>query len=119
MKLVIKVLVALSIILFGLYHLAFFIMPSVTFLNNSDSMVVSARVVLPNSSLDFGSVEAGGSNTIHYELGQADGAYIFKIVLGDKTRLDGSCGYITNSEINKRVVIELSPEAKVVCRERI
>ena len=79
----------------------------------------SARVVLPNSSLDFGSIEASGSNTIHYDLEQADGEYEFKSAFGDKTKLNGSCGYITNSEINKRVVIELRAEAKVVCRERI
>ncbi|GGP57500.1 hypothetical protein GCM10009347_25030 [Shewanella algicola] len=116
MKFVIKVLVALSVTLFGLYHLAFFIMPSVTIQNNSDAMVESARVVLPNSSLDLGSIQAGGSNRIYYELEQADGEYEFDIILSDETRLDGSCGYITNSEINKRVVIELSAEMQVVCR---
>ncbi|GGA68968.1 hypothetical protein GCM10011369_08250 [Neiella marina] len=103
MKLVLKVVAVVVSAAVVLYHGYFYVLPSVTVINNADITISNARVELPNSGLDFGSIEAKGKNTIYYSLEQSDGQYQFHITMADGAILSGRCGYVTNSEIHKRV----------------
>lgn len=117
MKVLISVAVILAIAVFA-YYGSFYVMPSITIVNNSGLSIETSKVRLPNSKLDFGKLENGHSNTIHYSLTQADGEYEYKFILSDESLIDGECGYLTQNEINKRVWITIN-EKEVVCDERI
>ncbi|MBQ4880647.1 hypothetical protein J8M21_25965 [Pseudoalteromonas luteoviolacea] len=115
MKLTFKIVAALVCILFSAYHTYFFALPSVTVINNSKSAVESARVNLPSSGLDFGPINAGSKNTIYYALEQSDGVYQYQFKIESGLVLSGKCGYVTNNEVHKRVVL-LVKENQVTCQ---
>lgn len=115
MKATIKTLALLSALLFAAYHIYFFILPSVTVLNSSNSSIQSARVDLPNSGLDFDAIAAKQSNTIHYALEQADGDYEYQFVMANGSVLAGRCGYVTNNQIHKRVTVQIK-DNHVLCQ---
>jgi hypothetical protein len=110
--------VMLLAILIGVYYGSFYIMPSITIINNSGVTIETGKVRLPRSNLDFGSIENGQKNTLHYSLTQADGEYEYKFIFSDDVSISGSCGYLTQNEINKRVSITVTTN-KVVCDLRI
>lgn len=114
MKVVLKVLVALGIIIFAVYKVSFYMMPSVTVLNNSGEVVIEFTVKLPNSNLNFGYLEPSQTIEIHYSIEQSDGSYEYRVVFDNKTVLSGTCGYATSSEIHKRVSLTVMRN-KVVC----
>jgi hypothetical protein len=113
MKALISSAVVLTIAI-SAYYGSFYVMPSITIFNNSGLTIIASKVTLPKSKLDFGALENGQSNTIHYSLTQADGEYVYEFMLSDKSLIDGKCGYLTDNEINKRVSITIS-ENEVVC----
>lgn len=119
MKPTLKFLTLLISMLFLLYHAYFFVLPSVTVINLSDSTIQNARVELPSSGMGFGKINMGEENTIHYELEQLDGTYRYRIELAPEGLpgkvLTGECGYVTNNEVNKRFVLEVANN-KVECR---
>jgi len=115
MKLIAKLLGAVILTLFAVYHLAFLIMPSITIQNDAEVGISLASVTLPSSNLDFGAIDAGTENTLHYSLEQADGAYRYQLQLANGVALKGACGYVTNSEVNKRVIIRLTGDHRLVC----
>ncbi len=119
MQSALKILVVVSLLLLGLYHLAFFIMPSVTIHNDSGQSIASAKVLLANSTLDFGAIPTGASNTIHYQLAQPDGSYRYHITLSNGTTLTASCGNISNNQINKRMLIKVKKGSHIICSESI
>lgn len=114
MKLVTKLGVFVLIGLFAAYHIYFFLLPSVTVTNSSGKTLERVNVVLPDSSLDFGPLEAGGQNTLYYALQQKDGQYAYQISLHGSFTLSGICGYVTSNELHKRVQIEVFAD-KVSC----
>jgi hypothetical protein len=83
-------------------------------MNKSEEDVLESNIRLPNSNLDFGFILSGQRNTIHYALSQNDGSYYYSFKLSNIT-LNGSCGYITSSEINKRVMVVINKNREIVC----
>jgi hypothetical protein len=114
MKIVLKTLLALSIIIFAVYKGCFYMMPSAIVLNDSGEVVNEFTVKLPNSNLNFGSLTPAQKNEIHYSIEQSDGSYEYQVVFYNKTVLSGACGYVTNSEIHKRVLFTVKRN-EVVC----
>jgi hypothetical protein len=100
----------------GSYYLYFYISPSVTVKNESHNIITNVNVSLPESNLDFGSIEVGEGNTIYYSLSQSDGSFNYSFMIGNK-QISGFCGYMTNNEVNKRFVIAVSKSNVVVCSE--
>ncbi len=71
---------------------------------------------LPNSGLDFGALNVGDTNTLHYALEQTSGAYQYQITMAGGRSLVGECGSISNREWHKRVFIAVHDE-RVSCAE--
>lgn len=117
MKVLFSAVVVIAIAIVA-YFGSFYVMPSITLVNNSGMTIETSKVRLSKSKLDFGSVESGHSNTLYYSLNQVDGEYQYEFILSDDSVLDGKCGYLTHNEINKRVSITIN-ENEVVCSERI
>ncbi len=115
MKLVLKIAGGVLVSIVALYYLSFFVTPSITVVNNSGNLIELAKVKLPNSHLDFGSIMKGETNTLHYALTQQGGEYQYTIMLNDNNVISGRCGYVTHSEIHKRVFLYVTPNHKVIC----
>ncbi len=90
-------------------------MPSVTIVNKSGAVIEQVEVALPSSNLNFGALMDGEENTLHYSLEQSDGVYNYQFKSKNSVMFRGSCGYVTNNEIHKRVVITLNKNNEVVC----
>jgi len=117
MKLLYKIVFSVTVFLVVLYYSSFYILPSITIVNNSGAQITQAEIDLPSTHLDFGSIEQGTSNTLHYALTQQrDGVYTYRIDAKDLAVYHGSCGYVTNNELHKRVVIYIASNAQVVCK---
>ncbi len=97
------------------YYASFYILPSVTVVNKSGVFIDHVEVGLPSSLLNFGGLMSGEKNTIHYSLKQINGMYNYKVTKENSVVITGSCGYITNYEFNKRVIITLLKNKQVVC----
>ncbi len=114
MNLLVKVTATILFIVISSYYLYFYITPSVTVINKSESVITKVSVSLPKSNLNFGSIELEQENTIYYSLSQNDGSYNYSFSINSKI-ISGSCGYITNNELNKRFVITVSKSNLVGC----
>ncbi|WP_144209482.1 hypothetical protein [Shewanella donghaensis] len=114
-QLVAKVTLLLCSIILLLYYCYFFISPSLTISNQSSHIIESSYIALPHSRLDFGVITEGATNTIHYDLAQFDGQYLYEISLDSGAVIKGACGYITNFEFNKRVTLTLSENTILSC----
>ncbi|MGB3181148.1 MAG: hypothetical protein WBB45_07140 [Cyclobacteriaceae bacterium] len=64
MKVVLKVSIVLSLIAVAIYCISFYVVPSVTVKNISNTSIQAAKVALPDAGLDFGPIEAKEQNTI-------------------------------------------------------
>lgn len=118
MKLLVKYTLVICVCVAASYYLTFFVLPSVTLINNTNSDIESVKITLPNSGLDFGKVYRQQQNTIHYSLKQNDGVYEYHIVKLDGVTLSGTCGYVTSNEFHKRVFVQVT-EKEVVCSSGI
>jgi len=116
MRLLLKIIISALCIVVAAYYLYFYITPSVTVKNNSLDVITNINVKLPVNNLDFGSIEVDQANSIHYSLNQPEGSYNYSFKIGSKT-ITGSCGYLTNSEFNKRFVITVSRSNTVTCSQ--
>jgi hypothetical protein len=116
MNLLIKITVAILLLVIASYYLYFFINPSVTVINESDNVITKAIVSLPESCLNFGSIEHKQENTIYYSLSQNDGSYNYSFKIDSKI-ITGTCGYLKNNEFNKRFVITVSKSNLVGCSQ--
>ena len=116
MNLFIKIIIVVLAFFVASYYLYFYISPSVTVINKSALETTKVNVTLPNSNLNFGSIESDQKNTLYYSLSQKTGTYSYSIHLADK-ELTGTCGYITSNEINKRVVIIFDKNKEVNCSQ--
>ena len=115
MKLIVKIVISILVVIVVTYYGSAYVMPSVTIVNKSGNVVEQVVVTLPNSNLNFGSLIDGEDNTLHYAIEQSDGVYNYRFKSKTVYVLSGSCGYVTNNEIHKRVVITLKKSNKVVC----
>ncbi|MCC2615450.1 hypothetical protein LJ739_04250 [Aestuariibacter halophilus] len=115
MKLVSKIVLSLFILLVVAYYGSAFVMPSVTVVNKSGVALEEVEVALPSSNLDFGALENGEENTLHYSLDQSDGVYNYHFKRNSSVIFRGSCGYVTGNELHKRVVITFNENNEVVC----
>ncbi|WP_440877331.1 hypothetical protein [Thalassotalea sp. PLHSN55] len=128
MKNALKITLGSLLLLVVGYYSYLYVLPSVTVINHTNKTLIAANVSLPNSHLDFGDIASGQQNTIYYQLKQQDGEYHYNFILSDvsnftdltekpdkNTVLTGRCGYITDNEIHKRVVIELNPSLGIKC----
>lgn len=78
-----------------------------------------AKIDLPGSHLDFGFIASGSSNALRYLLTQPlDGAYRYTGKLPHSVEIIGSCGYVTNHEFNKPVVIAIKSDKQLSCKRR-
>ncbi|WP_155250823.1 hypothetical protein [Pseudoalteromonas luteoviolacea] len=116
MNQLIKITVAIPFIVIAFYHLYFFIKPSVTVINESENVITEAIVRLPESRLNFGSIGHKQENTIYHSLSQNDGSYNYSFKIDGNT-ITGTCGYLTNSEFNKRFVLIVSKSNLVGCSQ--
>lgn len=114
MKQVFRIASALLVSVFAVYHLYFFVLPSVTISNRSGDAIELARVTLPSSGLDFGPLEPASENTIHYSLEQSDGVYEISIAFADGAVIESECGAVAANEIHKRQLISIYSSA-IVC----
>ncbi|MDQ9092058.1 hypothetical protein RC083_10705 [Pseudoalteromonas haloplanktis] len=116
MKLLFKIALSVLTLLVVLYWSSFFILPAITIVNYSGATIAQAEIDLPNSHLDFGAISNGASNTLHYSLAQQqNGVYNYTFITAKSVANHGSCGYVTNNEINKRVVISVHKDNRVTC----
>lgn len=132
MKLLSKIILLTSALPVVVYHGYFFMLPSVTVVNNSGERL-RAVVTLPVSNLDFGEIEAGEDNQIYYEVSQPDGDYQYQFTIGDDAGVDagvdaegntgrreqkiqGRCGYVTHSQYHQRVKIIVNQQLEVSCQ---
>jgi hypothetical protein len=119
MKLLYKILFSVAILLVVIYYSSFYVLPSITIVNSSGAAIAQAEIDLPGSHLDFGSIASGSNNALHYSLTQPlDGVYSYTIKFTDSVEVVGSCGYVTDNEFNKRVVITIESEQQVSCEQR-
>ena len=117
LKLFITLASVAFVIIIALYYSTFYVLPSVTVVNNSTTRLSTAQVTLPSSRLDFGAIPAGEANTLHYSLSQpTDGAYQYTFIKSDGEQYINRCGYVTNNEINKRVILTLESSGGVTCQ---
>ena len=114
LKLLAKITLTVLIVTALIYSVGLYIMPSVTVINNSDVAIEKAEITLPSNKLDFGGIASKAHNTLYYSLEQGDGVYKYNFVLANKAVFNNFCGYVTQNEVNKRVVITVSNN-KVVC----
>jgi hypothetical protein len=115
-KLIYKLVLLLLCVLVALYYLSFYLLPAVTIINNSAVDIAQADVDLPSSHLDFGAVASGELNRLHYDLTQQrEGQYRYKILFANSVEQQGSCGYLTNNEFHKRVVILVARDGQISC----
>ncbi|NMP17721.1 hypothetical protein [Thalassotalea sp. Y01] len=98
-----------------LYQGAIYVMPSITIVNNSGSVISGAKVYLADNRLDFGEIDVARSNTLQYSLEQKDGVYRYIFTIADGDTLSGECGYVTNNEYGKRVIITVNTN-DIVCQ---
>lgn len=96
---------AILLLLATTYYGIFYVMPAVTVSNQSETAITHANVALPNSNLDFGVIKNGSQSTIHYDLTQRDGNYKYHFNVGGNKELIGECGYVTNNEVHKRLLV--------------
>ena len=88
-------------------------------MNSSAVGIAQAEIDLPASHLDFGSIASGSSNALHYSLTQPkDGLYSYTIKFTDSVEITGSCGYVTDNEFNKRVVITVETDYQIRCERQ-
>ncbi|QIR15412.1 hypothetical protein [Shewanella aestuarii] len=92
-----------------------YLTPSITVENRSNVDIISSRVELPSSGLDFGKVAAGEKNAIYYDLNQNDGTISYHFLLSDDTEIIGKCGYVTRNQINHRTVIYIETSKQATC----
>ncbi|MBU0913069.1 MAG: hypothetical protein KKF22_11060 [Gammaproteobacteria bacterium] len=119
MKLLYKIVFSVVTLLVVIYYSSFYVLPSISIVNSSGSGVAQAEIDLPSSHLDFGSIASGSSNALHYSLTQPlDGVYRYTIKFTDAVETLGSCGYVTDNEFNKRVVITIENDHQVSCEQR-
>ena len=119
MKLLYKIVFSVAILVVVIYYSSFYVLPSITIVNGSAAEVAQAEIDLPGSHLDFGSIASGSSNALHYSLTQPlDGVYRYTIKFTDSVEITGSCGYVTDNEFNKRVVITIESDQQVSCEQR-
>ena len=114
MKTLLKITAVVLGLLILIYYGYFFVMPSVTVINNSEFTIENARVELPNSGLDFGRLQPADTNSIYYDLEQSNGSYQYQMTLSDGSRISGTCGEVTSHEIHKRMIINFNQD-KVTC----
>jgi len=118
MKLLYKIVFSVVALLVFLYYSSFYVLPSITIVNSSGAELTLVEINLPGSHLDFGSIANGSSNTLHYSLEQQrDGVYSYNIKVTDSVVYQGSCGYVTNNEFNKRVIISIESDHQVRCQQ--
>lgn len=119
MKLLYKIVFSVVTLLVVIYYSSFYVLPSITIVNDSAAGVALAEIDLPASHLDFGSIAGGSSNALHYSMTQPkDGAYSYTIKFTDSVEITGSCGYVTDNEFNKRVVITIESNNQARCEQR-
>ncbi|MBY0419770.1 MAG: hypothetical protein K2W88_17090 [Pararheinheimera sp.] len=118
MKLLYKIVFSVVSLLVVIYYSSFYILPSITIVNGSAAEVAQAEIDLPGSHLDFGSIASGSSNALHYSVTQPlDGVYRYTVKFTDSVETLGSCGYVTDKEVNKRVVISIKSDKQVSCEQ--
>lgn len=110
-------LAALCFLLTTIYYLYFWFLPSVTIVNNTSDVITSNIILLPESKMDFGEIEQAEQNTIHYQLTQKAGRYLYQFIISGEP-VTGRCGNVRDGEINKRVVIVISGNTDIKCVER-
>ena len=120
MKFAVKFVISIFVLLVVAYYGSAFVMPSVTIVNNSTQFIDQIEVALPSSNLNFGGLNVGETNTLHYSLEQNDGEYQYQFTQTQTNDAEpvvyrGSCGYVTGNEIHKRVVITLNANNVVEC----
>jgi hypothetical protein len=115
LKSILKIIISIIVIIVVVFYGSAFVMPSITIVNNSGAKIEQVEVVLPSSKLSFGTLLDGEDNTLHYSLKQSDGVYNYQFKSKDSVVFRGSCGYVTNNEINKIVVNTLHKNNEVVC----
>jgi len=115
MNLFIKIILASLLFIIGSYYLYFFVYPSITIINKSAHLIEKASIGLPKSNLDFGSIKPKQENTLYYSLAQDDGNYHYSFKI-DGEIIIGSCGHLTNNELNKRFVITVRENNRIDCR---
>lgn len=114
LAIILTVLVALGGMGVIAYRLA---SPEIIVANVSGSTIQEVIIELPSNRIVFGAIQPGTESTIYYSTTQGDGVYSYSISLVGAPPLVGSCGYVTNSEFGKRVLLVVSGKGPVECRE--
>lgn len=116
MKFVFQVVVFVVVLTCVGYYGSAFVMPSVTIENQSGAALKRVEVMLPGSKLNFGPMNDGDLNTLHYSLNQNDGVYNYQFEDENAVVEAGFCGAVTGYDIHKRTIITIHKNNQVNCR---
>ncbi|MDF2177745.1 hypothetical protein P2G88_05735 [Aliiglaciecola sp. CAU 1673] len=117
-KYIYKFALALAILALTAYYGSAFILPSVTVENSSTFAIEEVRVELPSSGLNFGSIEPGQRNTLHYSLKQAEGVYQYQIKFKEAGVVKGTCAQVSDNQFHKRMLLEIKQADEVRCHNQ-
>ncbi len=88
------------------FYIVLLVKPAITLVNSSGFELIQTSVKLPSNRLNFGVLGNEHNNTLYYDLAQPkDGVYQYHFVLEEGRVLQGECGYVTNNEVHKRLMI--------------
>ena len=99
---------------FGVYVIG---SPEIVIVNHSSQFINQVIVTLPSNRIVFGEIAPMADSTIFYSWTQPDGVYEYQISFTSGAIINGRCGYVTNHDIGKRLLLSVEPDLKIICRE--
>ena len=112
---IIKRFIYFAVCMTSSYFIYFWVSPCISIENHSTILITHSEISIPTSHLDFGAIQPNSSNAIYYSLKQSDGEYIFSIKLSNQKIIKGSCGYVRDWQVHKRLVIQLNNNLEITC----
>lgn len=99
------------------YSLLCWLTPAVIVANNGTAVISDIVVQLPSNTLRFDRLKPGQRAQIYYDADQKEGQYTIALNLSAKS-VTANCGAVARSEWGKRMVIEVSKDGSIECKEQ-
>lgn len=115
-KILIGIVLVIGVVAFGLYVYRL-ISPEILIENASRMAISEVIVQLPSNRVVFGGIQPGAESRIYYSSLQSDGVYNYSVTFQGGPVLTGSCGYVTNSDVGKRMQLLVHDLESAVCNE--
>ena len=91
--------------------------PEIVVVNHSSHTVEEVVIRLPSNRIVFGNVPVSQEATIYYSWTQRDGVYEYEVKLIGQNVISGRCGYVTNHEIGKQLILTVEKNLEITCTE--